>query len=140
MYLSIEDITKGMRAEVLAVITRSDDEVVQQAINEAMAEVTAYLSARYDIAAEFAKTSNRATMVAKIVRDIAIYNCHCFSAPVNIPKNRETAYENAIKFLRDVQAEKASIPDLARLTTAPDGTVSSNYLYFSGNPKRDHHI
>lgn len=142
MYLSIDDLKKGIRGEVLQVITRDENNALQ-AIIEAMAEVESYLSARYDIASELAKTPNddsRITMVIKLVRDIALYNCHNISAPVNIPENRVLSYKNAIKFLTDCQAEKNSIVGLKRLDTNENGSVSSNSIkYSSTTPKRDHH-
>ena len=142
MYLSIDDLKKGIRGEVLSAITREEENVLQ-AIAEAQAEVEGYLSARYDIATELAKRpddTSRITMVVKLVRDIALYNCHNISAPVNIPENRVRSYENAVKFLRDCQAEKASIPQLKRLRTGEDGKVSSNYVYYqSSTKKRNHH-
>ncbi len=141
MYLSIEDLKKGIRPEVLNVIAPDESNMIQ-AIEEAQAEVEGYLSARYDIATELAKQpedTNRTIMVVKLVRDIALYNCHNIHAPVNLPENRKTAYESAVKFLRDCQTEKASIPGLNRLRTSEDGTVSSNYVYYSSsNPKRNH--
>ena len=143
MYLDIEDLKKGIRGEVLNVITREENNALQ-AIAEAMAEVESYLCARYDIASELAKApdnTSRITMVVKLVRDIALYNCHNISAPVNMPEGRVKSYENTVKFLRDCQAEKASIPKLKRLNTAEDGTVSSNYVsYQTSSPKRNHHI
>lgn len=142
MYISIDDLKKGIRGEILNTITREEDNA-WQAIAEAMAEVESYLSARYDIASELAKAhsdTSRITMVVKLVRDIALYNCHNIAAPVNFPENRMKSYENAIKFLRDCQSEKASIPGLPRLKTA-DGKTSSNYVSYSGSsPKRNHHI
>lgn len=90
MYLNIADLQKGMRSEVLTTITRSQIDVAEQAISEAEQEVAGYLSARYDIASELAKTpesNNRNTMVIKLVRDIALYNIYNFTAPVNIPDN-----------------------------------------------------
>jgi phage gp36-like protein len=143
MYLNIEDLKKGIRPEVLNVIAREQGNM-EQAIVEAQTEVESYLSVRYDIAAEFQKQpddTSRATMVVKLVRDIALWNCYNISAPVNIPENRKVAYDNAVKFLRDCQAEKANVPGLKRLRTGEDGTVSSNYVYYSGSSaKRPHHI
>ena len=143
MYLSIDDLKKGIRGEVLTVIAREEQNAMQ-AIAEAMAEVESYLCARYDIATELAKEPDdegRVTMVVKIVRDIALYNCYNISAPVNIPENRVKSYENTVKFLRDCQAEKASVPGLQRLNKSADGTTSSNYVSYSGSsPKRNHHI
>ena len=135
-----------MRAEVLTAITRSSENNVNsiavQSIEEAQSEVAGYLSARYDIQSEFEKTpesADRVTMVVKLVRDIAIYNCHQFSAPVNMPETRIRAYENALKFMRDVQAEKAGIPGLKRLNETPGGSVSSSYIQFGGGTKRNNY-
>ena len=143
MYLGIDDLLKGIRGEVLNVVSR-DNQNALQAVAEAMAEVESYLSARYDIATELAKApedESRIIMVVKLVRDIALYNCHNISAPVNIPENRVKSYDNAVKFLRDCQTEKANIPGLPRLNTSADGTVSSNYVSYSGSsPKRNHHF
>jgi phage gp36-like protein len=143
MYLDIEDLKKGIRGEILNVITREEENALQ-AIAEAMAETESYLSARYDIAAELAKTpddASRVTMIVKLVRDIALYNCHNISAPVNVPENRIKSYDNAVKFLRDCQSEKAGVPGLKRLNTSEDGAVSSNYVSFSSSSeKRNHHI
>lgn len=143
MYLSIEDLQKGIRPEVLSVVARESANM-NQAIEEAMAEVEGYLCARYDIAYELAKTPNdssRIKMVVKLVRDIALYNCHNISGPVNIPENRVKSYDNAIKFLKECQNEKASIPQLKRLKQNQDGSTSSSYISFnSSSPKRNHHI
>lgn len=133
MYLQPEDLEKGARSEHIAVVTRNTDNV-QQAIAEAQAEVESYLTARYDIRAEFAKTGDsRLPMVVKLVRDIALYNCFNIANPVSMPENRVTSYNNAIKFLKDVQAERASIDGLVRLTGATGG---SSYVSFGGNRKR----
>ena len=133
MYLQPEDLERGVRGEILSVVTRSADNV-RQAIAEAQAEVESYLTARYDIRAEFAKTGDsRLPMVVKLVRDIALYNCFNIANPVSMPENRVTAYNNAVKFLKEVQAERASIDGLTRLTGT---TGTSSYVSFGGNRKR----
>lgn len=133
MYLQPEDLERGVRGEILSVVTRNTDNV-RQAIAEAQAEVESYLTARYDIRAEFAKTGDsRLPMVVKLVRDIALYNCFNIANPVSMPENRVTAYNNAVKFLKEVQAERASIDGLTRLTGT---TGTSSYVSFGGNRKR----
>lgn len=133
MYLQPEDLERGVRGEILSVVTRNADNV-RQAIAEAQAEVESYLTARYDIRAEFAKTGDsRLPMVVKLVRDIALYNCFNIANPVSMPENRVTAYNNAVKFLKEVQAERASIDGLTRLTGT---TGTSSYVSFGGNRKR----
>lgn len=134
MYLSIEDLKKGIYGEVLTVISRSDENALQ-AIAEAQAEVESYLTARYDIRAEFARTGeSRSPIIVKIVRDIALYNCYCISNPVNMPESRRNSYKDAIAYLKDVQTERASIDSLTRLNTA---TAGSNYVKFGSNRKRN---
>ncbi len=133
MYLQPEDLERGVRGEILSVVTRNTDNV-QQAIAEAQAEVESYLTARYDIRAEYAKTGDdRLPMVVKLVRDIALYNCFNIANPVSMPENRVTAYNNAVKFLKEVQSERASIDGLTRLTGT---TGTSSYVSFGGNRKR----
>lgn len=134
MYLSIEDLKKGIYGEVLTVISRSDENALQ-AIVEAQAEVESYLTARYDIRAEFTRTGeSRSPIIVKIVRDIALYNCYCISNPVNMPESRRNSYKDAIAYLKDVQTERASIDSLTRLNTA---TAGSNYVKFGSNRKRN---
>lgn len=132
-YLTIQDLHKGIHRETLSVITRNEDNALQ-AIAEAQAEVESYLTARYDIRSEWDKTGdNRCVMVVKLVRDIAIYNCYNISNPVNMPDSRRDAYKDAIAFLKEVQAERASIDGLTRLTGT---TGTSSYVSFGGNKKR----
>lgn len=133
MYITIEELTDGIHAESLTAITRGDTGKATQAIEDAMAMVRSYLCVRYDIEAEYAKTGNaRDGMTVKLVRDIAIYYCYEGSSPVNMPETREKAYDDAIAFLKSVQAEKAAMPGLLRL----DGSRGSNYVKFGGNRKR----
>lgn len=144
MYINKADIQRGMRPEVLETLTRGSYAVVDQAIAEAEAEVAGYLAARYDIATELAKAPDqtpdtRLTMVLKLVRDVAIFNIHNFTAPVNIPENRRDSYNNAIALLKSVQGEKASINGLQRISTA-NGTTTSSYIQFGTGSKRDNNF
>ena len=133
MYITVEELTDGIHAESLTAITRGDNSKATQAIDDAMAMVRSYICVRYDIEAEYAKTgAARDGMTVKLVRDIAIYYCYEGSSPVNMPETREKAYDDAIAFLKSVQAEKAAMPGLARL----DGSKGSNYVKFGGNRKR----
>ncbi len=132
-YLTIQDLHRGIHREVLSVISRSEDNALH-AIAEAQAEVESYLTARYDIRSEWNRSGDdRCTMVVKLVRDIAIYNCYNISNPVNMPESRRDAYKDAISFLKEVQAERSSIDGLTRKTGT---TGTSSYVSFGGNIKR----
>lgn len=133
MYITVEELTDGIHAESLTAITRGDNSKAAQAIEDAMATVRSYICVRYDIEAEYAKTgAARDGMTVKLVRDIAIYYCYEGSSPINMPETRKDAYDNAVRFLERVQAEKAAMPGLDRL----DGSKGSNYVKFGGNRKR----
>lgn len=133
MYITIEELTSGIHAESLTAITRGDQAKPQQAIANAMAMARSYLCVRYDIDAEYAKTGTaRDVMTMKLVRDIAIYYCFQASSPVNMPETNQKAFDDAIAFLKSVQAEKAAMPGLVRL----DGSKGSNYVKYGGNRKR----
>lgn len=133
MYITVEELTDGIHAESLTAITRGDNGKATQAIEDAMAMVRSYLCVRYDIDTEYAKTgAARDGMTVKLVRDIAIYYCYEGSSPVNMPETRTKAFDDAIAFLKSVQAEKAAMPGLLRL----DGSRGSSYVKFGGNRKR----
>jgi phage gp36-like protein len=134
MYIEQADIEKGIYPEVLTVISRNPGNITT-AIEEAMAEVRSYLTARYDMDAEYARTgSSRHVLVVKLVRDIALYNCYNISNPVNMPESRVQKYKDCIVSLKDIQSERASIDGLTRLDGTP--STGSNYLKFGGNTKR----
>jgi phage gp36-like protein len=135
MYLTVEDLNAGGYMEELLAVGRTEQNMLS-AIAEAMAEVQSYLSARYDIGAEFAKTGTaRNPMVLKIARNIAIYNIYNIGNPSSVPESRIAVYRDDIAFLKNVQAEKASLPSLTRLTDPAQG--GSSFIAFGGNKKRN---
>ncbi|MHB9003507.1 MAG: phage protein Gp36 family protein [Coriobacteriia bacterium] len=137
MYIEQIDIENGgIYPEILQVIARNPENIAT-AIKDSISEVSAYLMARYDIDTELAKTgSSRNNLVLKMIRDIAVYNCFLQSNQVNMPEIRINNYKSTIAMLKEVQAERASIPGLTRLSDI-DGTSGSSYLRFGGNTKRN---
>ncbi len=132
MYIDYNDLKTGINEETLNVITRNRGNA-EQAVKEAMAEVRTYLCVRYDIDAEYRKTGDsRDATVFRLVRDIALYRCYAISNPTSMPEIRRQNYEDAIKLLRDIQAERASLT----LTRLDAGSQGSNYVKYGGNQKR----
>jgi phage gp36-like protein len=135
MYITKSDIEKKAYPEVVAVMSRADTNI-EESIYDAMAEVRSYLTARYDMDAEFAKSgAARNQMVKKLVTDIALWNIYSGSNPANMSEVRVVNYEKTVKLLRDMQAEKATIDGLQR----KDAATGSNYVNFKSNPKRTNH-
>jgi phage gp36-like protein len=132
MYFDYSDLTKGIAAETLQVVSRSQENA-ENAIKEAIQEVVSYLSSRYDVKVELSKTGNsRNDMVVKVIRDVALYNCFSIYNPSKIPEIRRQKYEDSISFLKQVQAEKATL----NLTRLQGITSPSSYVEFGSNPKR----
>lgn len=132
MYINYNDLKTGINEETLSVITRNQNNA-EQAIREAEAEVRTYLCVRYDIDKEYCKTGDsRDATVFRLVRDIALYRCYAISNPTSMPEIRRQNYEDAIKLMRDIQAERASLA----LTRLDGGSQGSNYVKYGGNQKR----
>lgn len=132
MYINYNDLKTGINEETLSVITRNQNNA-EQAIREAEAEVRTYLCVRYDIDEEYCKTGDsRDATVFRLVRDIALYRCYAISNPTSMPDIRRQNYEDAIKLMRDIQAERASLA----LTRLDGGSQGSNYVKYGGNQKR----
>lgn len=134
MYFTEDDLKAGIYPEVLQVLTRTGGNITT-AIDEAVEEVRSYLSARYDLDTELAKSgTSRNVRIVNLVREIAIYNCYKISNPANMPEIRLQIYRDTVKALEKLQGEKASIPGLIRLTDPVSG--GSSYIKFGGNTRR----
>lgn len=131
MFITKTDLLTGIYPEILNAITRSDTNIADVCA-DTEDEVASYLSARYDTNAIFAATGaarNRA--VLRICRDVALYHLHVASNPNTVPDIRAKRYDDAIAYLKAIQAEQVNIPGLPRLIAG-----KSNYVKFGGSPKR----
>jgi len=71
------------------------DECLSNAIDMAIAEVKGYLSVRFDMSTEFAKTDNtRNPNVIRVTIHIALYNLHFTLNPHDIPEMRQKIYDH----------------------------------------------
>jgi len=132
-FLTKSDIQKAIKADMLAALLDSDDTVVTAAIDEAVAKVQNYLSGRYDMKIELAKTgTNRHQLLVVYTGDIAIYNIWRYVDPMQIPARRVAAYDEAMEWLKAAMAGEAS----TTLTPESDGETSGGTLYFNSNDKR----
>lgn len=113
----------------LDVINQADDENLNRAIGYALEEVASYLRSRFNVAAAFAKEgSERNAQLVMIVCDVALYHLVAW-----LPKRigfeiRETRYNNAIDWLKNVQAGKTT-PDLPPLTNETGDDIGNPIRY-----------
>jgi hypothetical protein len=109
------DILALIDEDVLNDITGGDDTFIDTAELSALGEATAYLSIRYDAAKCLDRTlitpnppthdgyNGISTVLEKLV-DITLYQLHSRVMPDNIPKLRQTRYDNAINWLEKVSS------------------------------------
>lgn len=121
----------------LEVIDQTDDDNLNRAIGYAMEEVASYLRSRYDVDKAFSKEGNeRNPQLVMILCDVALYHLVAW-----LPKRigfeiRETRYNNAISWLKDVQSGKAT-PDLDPLTN-DEGEDIGNPVRYGGWDKSEY--
>lgn len=139
MYMDYNDLLKGAYPETLQVLQRSKDNALQ-ALDDAISEVKAYIFRLYDIDSELKKTpsdTSRCPFLIKLIRDIAIYNIYLISSPSQMSESKRLKYEDAIRFLERVQAQKAFIPDLTPLSDDEKDFGGSYSIHYGSNRRRD---
>ncbi|MBX6361259.1 MAG: DUF1320 family protein [Acidobacterium ailaaui] len=124
-YLTPDELKTHIYDEAASIISRGDETLLQTAIDEAIAEAKAYLTA-YDTETIFtASGSERNPILLLYVKDIAIWH---FLAVCNAGVElalREDRYNKAISFLQGVQSGKIN-PDLP----LKQSTTSDVYIKF----------
>lgn len=94
-----------------------------------------YLRARYDTAKAFAQTGDkRNAMLVRVTVSIALFYLGQSLPQFMGNEQRETMYNNAIAWLKDVQSGKA-MPDLP-LYESEDGEDPQNPVRFGSLPAR----
>ncbi len=101
----------------------------------AMEEAKSYLSSRYLIDEDFAKTGDARNrlLVLKVV-DVALYNIYARLNPKQVPDLRLKRYDDAMTWFSDVNEAKIN-PDF---TKPEDGT--KNHVQYGSNKKREHYF
>jgi phage gp36-like protein len=137
-YISTDELKTHLYAENIDVIARSDDTIIQAAIEAAVVEAKGYLTA-FDIKAEFEKVKSdpdtRNALLLIFIKDIAVWHfVNLCNAGTDL-QLRQDRYERAIDWLKSVQKGNVT-PDLPAL---PDDT-KTGLILFSSNQKRNNHF
>ena len=137
-FLSTDDFKAVCDPQTLNVIDQADPQNLDRAECYAIEEVSSYLRTRYDVAATFSMSGQqRNGYLVMIVADVALYHLVAW-----LPKRigfdiRETRYKQAIEWLKDVQAGKAS-PDLPTPTDPTTGQETSQPVRYGGWNKSEY--
>lgn len=137
-FLTIDDFKAVCDMQTLNVINQADTGNLDRAERYAIEEVSSYLRSRFDTAAAFSASGDqRNGFLVMILADVCLYHLIAW-----LPKRigfeiRETRYKQAIDWLKDVQAGKAS-PDLPVPTDPDTGEVTSQPVRFGGWAKSEY--
>jgi phage gp36-like protein len=105
MYVTKEELNSNIYPEIVNMIESGNGQAVDVHIDTAMKTVSSKLAKYYQIDQEFQKTGDaRNSLLVNTIKDIAIY--HLYSAVESITNLRVKRYEQAIEFLKEVQAGK----------------------------------
>jgi len=131
-FIEKADLLDYIGIDELEGITEGDDTRLTTPINHALSIVRGKLNHRYDMAVVFANpTEPNYFTIKKIATDIAIYFLYQTVQSRHIPEMRETAYQEADKWLHDL-ATGAWENDLPQLSKGDD-EVNSGEGYAHSN-------
>ncbi len=102
-FIPVAELKSHLYAEIIAVVGRADDTILQTAIDAAIAEVGSYLT-RYDVPAIFAAVgAARNSIILLYTKDCAIWHYIQLANPNIDMALRLERYQMAIHRLRDIQ-------------------------------------
>jgi len=142
-YLVKADFKTHLYDEITDAITRADDSIVSEAINTAISEAKSYLS-RFNLLQLFGNDATAATVtdlnLKNKVKDMASWYIVRLANPnINMELMR-TLYEDALKWLKDVQKGNADPEGWPYKDDNADTAFNeNNFVQFSTNTKRDNH-
>ena len=129
MFLTIDDY-KAVCDDFEFENLQANTEIRQQAEAAAFEQISSYTRDRYDMAKAFSKEGrHRNPMLVQVAVNVSLY-IMVHRLPQGMGSDRrEQLYDDAIKWLRDVQASKAS-PDLPKYTSPTGDTDAHNPVRF----------
>lgn len=106
MFLAIEELKTARTAPVIQIITNSDNDTVNQIINESIDIMKSYLFKHYDTDQIFNTVGDaRSKMVLKYLKDIVVYEIHQIRA-TTFNEVLKLNYDEAIGWLDKVSTGK----------------------------------
>jgi len=112
----------------------SNTQVRQNAETWAQAVIISFLTSKYQIAVEFAKTAPDATrsyLIMSCMLDLAIWTLHKTVNPRDIPELREKCYQDAMAWLDDARAVRFVLPGIGLISGYFNMQVGSGAKFVS---------
>lgn len=138
MFINQEDFKVVATEAALKAISQADQDNIDNAIAEAIEEVSGYLRPKYDCQRIFAaEGTERNRQIVMYTADIALYNMVA-SLPQRMGSEvRAERYNRAIEWLEGVQAGKI-VPDLPLATDEDGNNPSTSGILAFGNGPDNH--
>lgn len=128
-----EDFNTHMYEELIDAISREDEDVLNDAIASAEGEAMGYLS-RFDIDTLFSKMDDaRDQTLLMRVKDMAVWHFITLANPNTDIEFRKTRYEEALTWLKGIQAGKIVPKGWPPAVTEDE---ESSFFHVSSAPKR----
>ncbi len=140
-FLQQSDYDVQIRSEISKIIDVTNERIkILKAEKMAIAQMRNHLAGRFDVNAIFinapgeAEEDLRDQYIVMLAIDITLYHLWTKEGPNNIPKTRELRYNDALKWLQDVQGgAQADLP----LITDEEGNVQGLVKIWSQRPVED---
>mgnify|MGYP003135355616 CR=1 FL=1 len=135
MFIEKADFNTHIYEEVINAITRDTDTIFTDSINAAIEEAEGYLS-KYNTDLLFNTSgSSRSSMLVLVCKDLTCWHFIALANPNLEPAMFRTRYEDAIRWLKDVQCGKI-VPKGWTKSNTSDGKPATNWNVTS-NPRRE---
>ncbi|MCD8177298.1 MAG: DUF1320 domain-containing protein [Tannerellaceae bacterium] len=136
MFLHPDELKTSMYQHVIDDITEGDEQMVTEVIEAAIAEISSYLSSRYDTRLIFeARGKDRNTLILNYTKTITIWTLIQVCSAETIYDMWKDRYDRAIDFLN--RAAKGVVTPQLPLLTDESGDVKIK-TKFGSNPKFRH--
>ena len=133
MFLTKQDLDATVYPEIVSLIARYSDAILNMNFNRAEGDLEAYLSGRYDIGTELARSgATRNKYLLSLSLDLAIY--YIYTLQETIPAHRTKRYEQALVMLKMIQDGKSTLPGVDP-APVPD-VLPAGQIAFGGNLPR----
>lgn len=134
--VKIEDFNTHLYTEIINIISRNNNDLLNDAIKAAELEAIGYLS-RFDTEVLFSKEdSERDAVLMMYLKDMAIWHFIPVANPSIDIDYREMRYKNAIKWLEKIQVGKI-VPKEWITANQDNENQSDNSILVSSAPRRE---
>lgn len=134
-FLTPDEIKTHLYSEIVSMVDRADNTVLQSAIDAAISEVKSYLSA-FDTDAIFSSEGDdRNPILLLYTKDISVWHFIQLANPNTNLELRADRYEKAIAWLDKVMRGQV-VPDLPMPAPPTDGD-QNNFIKWGANAPRN---